>query len=389
MSDDTELVRWLGPTQTSTVDQVALGEIREGWTPPRVDELPLGDAVAVIRSVGVVDPVLLRPTDAGYEVVSGHRTVAAARLAGLERVPAVVRRLDDGQALVAMALDGSATGRLTAASADELRRRMNDAGVDGGDIEDVMAAVPVAPPVDAELGLPAPTPEVAAARWVPLPSGEPRLARLSSSFADTPRMIELLAADGFTGTVELIGPDGRRDTVTFLEGQCVAASVEEGGQRVRAPLRLPAPDRGPVVEVTVRPHPPTVVIALAIALRGPARLVGLDASFLDLDGLIAHLARRRRDAAVVVAAPHGAGVILLGGGEPIAAYARREGQETGEGAETTDLPAVAELLADGKGEVDVHDGPLVEPLDLGALIAGAVPAAGPTRGVSDVAHTPR
>jgi hypothetical protein len=189
-------------------------------------------------------------------------------------------------------------------------------------------------------------------------------------------MLELLASDGFTGTVELVGPDGRRDAITFLEGQCVAASVEEGGQRVHAALRLPAPEHGPVVEITVRPHPPTVVVALALALRGPARLVGLDASFLDLHGLIGNLERRGRDAAVVVAAPHGAGVILLSGGEPIAAYARREGEEPGEAAETTDLAAVAELLAGGQGEVDVHDGPLVEPLDFSALIAGALPTAG-------------
>jgi hypothetical protein len=425
MTDDTELVRWLAPTQSSQVDQVALDELIEGWTPARVDELPIAAAIAVIRSVGIVDPVLLRPVEGGYEVVTGHRTVAAA--------------------LLAMALDGTATGQLTAESAGELRSRMQAAGLGEEDIDDVMAAVPVAAPAlepaladatpepeavapeaeaaevepeaeapepeaaevepepeapepeaaevepqpaalepEPEPALaepepaaaePEPIPEPVAARWIPLPSGEPRLARLSSAFADSPRMLQLLAADGFTGTVELVGSDGRRDAVTFLEGECVAASVEEGGQRVRTALRLPGPERGPVVEITVRPHPPTVVVALALALRAPARLVGLDASFLHLDGLIANLHRRGRDAAVVVAAPRGAGVILLSEGKPIAAYARREGQETGEAAETTDIGAVAELLADGTGEVDVHDGPLVEPLNLAALIAEATPGA--------------
>jgi ParB-like nuclease family protein len=377
VSDDAQLVRWLAPSQSSQIDLVALTEVHDGWTPSRVGELPIAAAIAVIRSVGIVDPVLLRPAGEGYEVVSGHRTVAAARLAGLQRVPAIVRKLDDGQALMAMALDGSATGSLTPDSAEELRARMVGAGLGAEDIEDVMVAVPIGAPVAEAPAVPqpapAPQPEVATARWIPLPSGEPRLARLSSAFADSPRMLELLAADGFTGTVELAGPDGRRDAITFLEGQCVAATVEEGGQRVAAPLRLPAPERGPVVEITVRPHPPTVVVALALALRGPARLVGLDASFLHLDGLIRKLAERGRDAAIVVAAPRGAGVILLSGGEPIAAYARREGEEPGEAAETTDVTAVAELLADGRGEVDVHDGPLVEPIDLAALIAGATP----------------
>ncbi|HET9051540.1 MAG TPA: hypothetical protein VFO60_07535, partial [Candidatus Dormibacteraeota bacterium] len=78
-------------------------------------------------------------------------------------------------------------------------------------------------------------------------------------------------------------------------------------------------------------------------------------------------------AAVVVATPHGAGVILLSGGEPIAAYARREGEEPGEDAEAADIDAVAELLADGAGEVDVHDGPLVAPLDLEGLLLASTP----------------
>ena len=404
----------------------------------------------MIRSVGIVDPVLLRPAGDVYEVVTGHRTVAAARAAGMERVPAVVKALDDAQALMALALDGTATGQVTEDGAAELRERLRAAGIPDEDIEDVMAAVPVAVPVaEEEVPVEAPTeaqpveaepvpaepvaaqselepepvaaaaqpelepepvaaaaqPEPVAAnepeaapvaataepvaepervpvgagattgeapsRWVPLPSGAPRLARLSSAFADAPRMLELLASDGFTGTVELVGLDGRKDAVTFLEGQCVAVSVEESGRRVARPLRLPAPEHGPVVEITVRPHPPTVVVALALALRSPARLVGLDASFIDLTALIRVLTQRGRDAAVVVSAPRGAGVILLSGGEPIAAYARREGEETGEAAETTDVGAVAELLAAGEGEVDVHDGPLVEPLDLRSLIATA------------------
>ncbi|HET9051649.1 MAG TPA: ParB N-terminal domain-containing protein, partial [Candidatus Dormibacteraeota bacterium] len=281
MTDDAELVRWLAPTQTTQVDHVPLSSIREGWTPERVDQLPLAAAMAVIRSVGIVDPILLRPAQDGYEVVTGHRTVAAARLAGIERVPAIVRLHDDGQALMAMALDGTATGRVTSPAADELRGRMRSAGLAREDVDDVMAAVAVA--------LPPPPPK---GRWVPLPSGEPRLARLSSAFADTPRMLELLAADGFTGTVELVGPDARRDAVTFLEGSCVAAVVEEQGERVQAKLRLPSPVSGPVVEVTVRRHPPTLVVALALALRGPARLVGLDAAFVDLRGLLRTLSRR-------------------------------------------------------------------------------------------------
>ena len=397
MSDEPQegssLAGWLAPTQSSPIDQVDLADIEEGWAPGRVDALPLSAAVAVIRSVGIVDPVLLRPATGGrFELVAGHRVVAAAREAGMNRIPAVVRAMDDGAALMALALDGTASGRVSAADADELRRRMAAAGVDAEDVDDVMAAVPIAvepEPVAAEPEPVAAEPEPVAvepepvavgaiagaeqaeSRWVPLPAGRPRLARLSSAFADAPRMLRLLTADGFTGTVELAGSDGRRDSVTFLEGACIATTVEEGDRRTGASLRLPAPDRGPTVEITVRPHPAPVVIALALALRAPARLVGLHAAFLDLPGLLESLSRRGSDAAVVVSSPRGAGVVLISGGEPIAAYARREGEEPGESAETTDFAAVADLLAGGEGEVDVHDGPLVAPLNLEEVIAAA------------------
>jgi hypothetical protein len=204
-----------------------------------------------------------------------------------------------------------------------------------------------------------------------MPAGMPRLARLSTAFADAPRMLRLLAAERYTGVVELAGPDLRRDVLAFLEGGCVATSVEEEGQVVEGPLRLPGPDRGPMVEINVRPHAAPIMVALALAMRSPALLTGLHASFVRLPGLLQVLARERADAACVVSTPMGAGVILLAGGLPVAAYARRLGEAPGEVAETTDTSAVAGLLASGEGEVDVHRGSPPPPLDLESIIAAA------------------
>jgi ParB family chromosome partitioning protein len=47
----------------------------------------------------VLTPVVVRRTDAGYQIVAGERRVRAAKLAGLARIPAVVREASDGQAL--------------------------------------------------------------------------------------------------------------------------------------------------------------------------------------------------------------------------------------------------------------------------------------------------
>ena len=56
-----------------------------------------------IRQVGVLNPVIIRPDpDGGYEMVSGHRRLHAAQLAGLDHIPAIVRNLTDDEAIILM-----------------------------------------------------------------------------------------------------------------------------------------------------------------------------------------------------------------------------------------------------------------------------------------------
>jgi ParB family chromosome partitioning protein len=54
---------------------------------------------ASIREHGVIQPVLVTETLDGYQLVAGERRVRAARLAGLERIPAVIRQLAEQQQL--------------------------------------------------------------------------------------------------------------------------------------------------------------------------------------------------------------------------------------------------------------------------------------------------
>ncbi|CAN5612142.1 ParB/RepB/Spo0J family partition protein [soil metagenome] len=61
----------------------------------QMDQQQLAQLAASITEHGVLQPVLLRETAEGYEVVAGERRVRAARLAGLERIPAVVRHMED------------------------------------------------------------------------------------------------------------------------------------------------------------------------------------------------------------------------------------------------------------------------------------------------------
>ncbi len=88
-----------GPTE------IAIDRIRSNPHQPRkrFDEAELATLTASIREHGVLQPVLVTETVEGYQLVAGERRLRAARAAGLERVPAVVRQLGE-QAQLEVAL---------------------------------------------------------------------------------------------------------------------------------------------------------------------------------------------------------------------------------------------------------------------------------------------
>ena len=65
----------------------------------RLEEARLEELAASIRDKGVLQPVLVRPTADGYQLVAGERRLAAAQRAGLLKIPAVVRDVPDDQML--------------------------------------------------------------------------------------------------------------------------------------------------------------------------------------------------------------------------------------------------------------------------------------------------
>ena len=82
---------------------IPVEKIRAGSLQPRRTFAPdaLEELVDSIREKGVLQPVLVRPTADGYELVAGERRFRAAEAAGLSTIPAVVRRLSDREALEA------------------------------------------------------------------------------------------------------------------------------------------------------------------------------------------------------------------------------------------------------------------------------------------------
>jgi ParB family chromosome partitioning protein len=88
------------------LDSVAVGEVVRSRYQPRLnfDEESLAELAASIRAQGLMQPIVVRPRpQGGYELIAGERRWRAAQLAGLSRIPAVVRDVTDEQAS-AMAL---------------------------------------------------------------------------------------------------------------------------------------------------------------------------------------------------------------------------------------------------------------------------------------------
>jgi ParB family chromosome partitioning protein len=70
----------------------------------RFDEDNLQELAASIKSKGVVQPVIVRKTDDGFELIAGERRLRAARMMGLHRIPAFIAKVADGSEALELAL---------------------------------------------------------------------------------------------------------------------------------------------------------------------------------------------------------------------------------------------------------------------------------------------
>lgn len=86
---------------------VKLESIKPSALNPRrtFNEGKMKELIASVEEKGILNPILLRPSNGKFEIVSGERRFRAATAAGLEEIPAVIRPLDDTQALECMIIE--------------------------------------------------------------------------------------------------------------------------------------------------------------------------------------------------------------------------------------------------------------------------------------------
>lgn len=91
----------MGAAPSGEVREIELRKIELNPKQPRldVDEEKLGRLADSVRSSGVIQPVLVRPAGDLFELVCGERRLRAARMAGLDAVPAIIRDVPDDKML--------------------------------------------------------------------------------------------------------------------------------------------------------------------------------------------------------------------------------------------------------------------------------------------------
>ena len=92
-----------GPGDASRPTTLKLSQLQAGKYQPRtrMDEGSLYELAESIKSQGIMQPILVRPVGAaGYEIIAGERRFRAARLAGLDEVPVLVKVVPDEAAAV-------------------------------------------------------------------------------------------------------------------------------------------------------------------------------------------------------------------------------------------------------------------------------------------------
>lgn len=91
--------------QQEQIQRLALSKLHPFKDHPfRVlDDDRMMETVESVKEYGVLVPIIARPmADGGYEIVSGHRRKRACELAGMNEIPAIVRDLDDDEAVIIM-----------------------------------------------------------------------------------------------------------------------------------------------------------------------------------------------------------------------------------------------------------------------------------------------
>jgi ParB family chromosome partitioning protein len=269
------------PVDGQALRELPLGDIRPNPRQPRrrFDDDALQGLAESVGARGVLQPVLVRPAaEGGYELVAGERRWRAARLAGLDTVPALIRERDDAASLELALVENMARedlnpieeARACAALVEELGLTREEVGRRVG-----RSRVAVSNLLRL---LDLPDEALALVEAGDLSEGHGRALLLADDHVDRRRLARDAAQGGWS--------------VRVLEERARAANGPDGGIRARRKPR-PADEPHPDQQAAAGALADALASALGVEVRVRAATDGFlaELAFADLDEALA-LARR-------------------------------------------------------------------------------------------------
>ena len=86
-------------TPKEAITMVSLDELRSNPYQPRqnFDQTALNELAMSIKEHGVFQPIIIKKSIKGYEIIAGERRVKASKIAGLKEIPAIIRDFNDSE----------------------------------------------------------------------------------------------------------------------------------------------------------------------------------------------------------------------------------------------------------------------------------------------------
>lgn len=115
-------------TNKEEIIEVNISELRPNPYQPRkaFDRNALMELSESIKEHGVFQPIIIKKSIKGYEIIAGERRVRASKLAGLEKVPAIIRNLNDEQMMEIALLENLQRENLSAIEEAKAYKSMID-----------------------------------------------------------------------------------------------------------------------------------------------------------------------------------------------------------------------------------------------------------------------
>lgn len=115
-------------TPKDEIVNIKISELRSNPYQPRkiFDEEALQELASSIKEHGVFQPIIVKKSIKGYEIIAGERRVKASQLAGLEEIPAIVRDFNDTQMMEIALLENLQRENLTAIEEATAYKKLQD-----------------------------------------------------------------------------------------------------------------------------------------------------------------------------------------------------------------------------------------------------------------------